>query len=149
MRLSQTKPKTKHNNKQTKPNKNPARLIKLSIPAKALANKEGIICCCPDKSPLAADVPQGTQPTTVTYFYVDQSLVILSITVFKALLGQVQLFLCIIKAFKLFQAEVAPHDVQLEDCIVVHSVQQLFALTTGEGSCHGAFQPFRGRQKAF
>lgn len=59
---------------------------------------------------------------------------ILSITVFKALLGQVQLFLCIIKAFELFQAEVAPHDVQLEDRIVVHSVQQLFALTTREGS---------------
>jgi hypothetical protein len=77
------------------------------------------------------------QPITVTYFYVDQSLVILSVTVFKAFLGQVQLFLCIIKAFQLFQAEVTPHNVQLEDCIVVHSVQQLFALTTREGSCHG------------
>ncbi|EDL99340.1 rCG24364 [Rattus norvegicus] len=77
------------------------------------------------------------RPIPVTYFYVDQSLVILPVTVFKARLGQVQLFLCIIKALQLFQAEVAPHDVQLQDCIVVHSVQQLFALTTRGGSCHG------------
>lgn len=62
------------------------------------------------------------KPVTKTYFYVDQPLVILSITVFKALLCQVQLFLCIIKAFQLFQAEVAPYDVQLENSIVVHSV---------------------------
>lgn len=54
---------------------------------------------------------------------------IFSITVFKALLGQVQLLLCIVQALQLFQAEVAPHNVQLENRVVVHSVQQLFALT--------------------
>lgn len=41
-----------------------------------------------------------------------------------------QLFLCIIQAVQLLQAEVAPHYIQLKYCIVINGIQQFCATLT-------------------
>lgn len=43
-----------------------------------------------------------------------------------------QLFLCIIQAVQLLQAEVAPHYIQLQYCIIINSIQQFCATLTGK-----------------
>lgn len=57
---------------------------------------------------------------------------VLSIAPLEASLRCGQLFLCIIQAVQLFQAEVAPHYIQLQYCIVINCVQQLCAALTGK-----------------
>lgn len=72
------------------------------------------------------------------YFDIDKSFMVLSVAPLEASLSHGQLFLCIIQAVQLLQAEVAPHYVQLQHCIVIHSVQQFWATLTGKHNNHWA-----------
>lgn len=78
--------------------------------------------------------PQQNHPSLIKPAYLDinKSFMVLPIAPLEAPVGCGQLFLCIIQAIQLFQAEVAPHYIQLQDCIVINCVQQLRAALTGK-----------------
>lgn len=76
----------------------------------------------------------------------DEPLVIFPVTIFKALLGQIQFSFCIVKAFQLLQAEVTPHYVQLENRVVINRVQEFSATLTGRETEVASLRGTRNRQ---